>query len=942
MRKLLLILVVCLACLNLYAQQKDPNAIGEIKGVVRDSLHNFSLNAATIAIYNKADSSLVVYQLANRLGEFSAKNIPIGKPLFADFTYLGYKGERRNFTLKAANKVLDFKNVNLSNKDIVLKEVQIKPPPVRMNKDTLEFFADAYTLEKSATVEDLIRKLSGLTVWGDGSITYNGKAINNLTVNGKPFFGGDLKVATQNLPKNIVEKIQVFNKASENNPLDSTLQMNVKLKKGMNKGLFGKVGLGYGTDKRYGADASLNYFNDKMQIALIGAANNTNKTANSVSQLQQNASFKGEGTSVAYNPDFRQQGINRQYASGAQFQYDFLKVRKVIEDADLLTGDYFISKIFNEVQRASTTDRVVPQSADTRKLDNSSNNTVSNRQNLSFNYTLNNSKNSLSVRPRINRNSSESNSSSISSVTTQDGLPQSNASARNLGANTYQFYGVTGGYNLKSPMGSSTSLLKPTFNLSFDISTDESKNDRTNMTDFNSLTDPAQNRSYNRKYQTSVRNSKEMFELQSMPLQQLVFGRYDRSGINMTLRNRLDLNQYKADDRVSDFDVPTNRYQTNNYLTNRTNYNLLNDTYGLNLSRYYELSALEGRYQKTMSVNVALHGQFLKQDNRADQKVQNIGRKYNAFIPSANISYSNQQNGSHSNQYTLEYKTRIEIPEISQMAPLVDSTNVFSFPLGNLNLKESYHHEVVMSFGHNPNKASKGLNYGFNLSYTAINNMITDSIFYDQQGRRTNYFVNANGYQSLGVSGRSTKSFKLADHQLQFRLTASYSYSQRPNYIDGFKNMVQSHSGKVDLNAGYTFKDKLFLDFSQGISNSSSKNVGSANLNSFGNLRLSTSSSLSVPVFNGLTVNTNITYENFKPTNSKAINFSIWNATLIQRFTEEKNIELRLSALDLLRQNKSISVFNDGSTLSTTNVSTLTQYFMISVAYFPRKFGAKK
>lgn len=288
------------------AQKKDLTAIGEIKGVVRDSLHNYSLASATIAVYSQADSALIGYQMANKLGEFSAKNLPIGKALYADFTFMGYKSIRKHFVIRAGTNLLDFKNINLSDLDITLNEVQIKPPPVRMNKDTLEFYADAYTLEKSATVEDLVRKLDGLTVWGDGSITFKGKPINNLTVNGKQFFGGDIRVATQNLPKDIVQKIQVYNSSNKESPLDSTINMNIKLKKGMDKGLFGKIGVGIGTKDRYGADASLKYFNNKLQFALLGASNNTNKTAGSVSSLQQYSSFKGEGTGTEYTSDFSQ------------------------------------------------------------------------------------------------------------------------------------------------------------------------------------------------------------------------------------------------------------------------------------------------------------------------------------------------------------------------------------------------------------------------------------------------------------------------------------------------------------------------------------------------------------------------------------------------------------------------------------------------------------
>ncbi len=135
--------------------------------------------------------------------------------------------------------------------------------PMRMNGDTLEFNADAFRLDSNATTEDLMRRLPGFTVWGDGDITYNGKKISSILVNGKPFLGGDFSVITQNLPKNSVDKVQLYQQKNESNPLDSTMNANIKLKKEVDVGFFGKLSGGLGTNKRYAADGMLGYFNKK-------------------------------------------------------------------------------------------------------------------------------------------------------------------------------------------------------------------------------------------------------------------------------------------------------------------------------------------------------------------------------------------------------------------------------------------------------------------------------------------------------------------------------------------------------------------------------------------------------------------------------------------------------------------------------------------------------
>ncbi|QEC73518.1 Plug domain-containing protein [Arachidicoccus ginsenosidivorans] len=101
-----------------------------------------------------------------------------------------------------------------------------------MNGDTLEFNADAFHLDPNAVAEDLLRKLPGVVVWGDGTITVHGREVSRVLVNGKPFFGGDTKVATQNLPKKAVEKVQVYQQSkNKDNPLDSITEVNIQLKK---------------------------------------------------------------------------------------------------------------------------------------------------------------------------------------------------------------------------------------------------------------------------------------------------------------------------------------------------------------------------------------------------------------------------------------------------------------------------------------------------------------------------------------------------------------------------------------------------------------------------------------------------------------------------------------------------------------------------------------
>jgi hypothetical protein len=129
-------------------------------------------------------------------------------------------------------------------------------------------------------------------------------------------------MATQNIPKGAIDKIQVYQEQQNiNNPIDSTTAINIKLKKNKNFGNFGKIASGYGTHKRYQVDANINYLNPQTQLGIVGASNNVNNIAEDASTLMRNSTYKGIGASIEYQPDFRTQGINQPNSAGFIFQY---------------------------------------------------------------------------------------------------------------------------------------------------------------------------------------------------------------------------------------------------------------------------------------------------------------------------------------------------------------------------------------------------------------------------------------------------------------------------------------------------------------------------------------------------------------------------------------------------------------------------------------------
>jgi hypothetical protein len=338
--------------LTALAMQMTANAQrGVLLGTVWDSAHHYVLPAASVVVFN-ADSVMQQYTLSDAVGGFRLSKLPTDQRLYMIVSYTGYKPIRKYFIIRSPDTVFNFNRVNLhrSDKD-QLDEVVVKAIiPVRMNGDTLEFNADAFTLEKNAVVEDLLRKLPGVTLWGDGTITVNGRKVNQVTVDGKPFFGGETKIATQNLDKTAVDKIQVYKLENWSNPLDSIYNVNIKLKADKKTGHFGKVAAGAGTQSTYEGDLSINRYSPQIQAGVAGNINNINKNAGDIGTLLRNSTFKGSGTNTDYLTNFSLPGENRTQALGYILQYDFLPLADYRRN-NLLKSDYFFTNDRNETDQ---------------------------------------------------------------------------------------------------------------------------------------------------------------------------------------------------------------------------------------------------------------------------------------------------------------------------------------------------------------------------------------------------------------------------------------------------------------------------------------------------------------------------------------------------------------------------------------------------------------
>lgn len=937
MRYCILAILFLIPCIS-YSQVKDSTKVGTVAGIIKDSVNGFPLQSVTITVYKKADSALLDFQLSNNAGEFSFPSLPLATPLIFSFSYVGFKSNSALVNIDTISRKYDLKNILLSRGHEMLEGVVVEAVvPIRMNGDTLEINPAAFKLDENAVVEDMLRRVPGVTMWGDGTITVNGKKVNNVYVDGKKFFSGDPAIATQNLPKNAIEKVQVYQEIDYSKdkidelPTDSLLTMNIKLKADKRKGFFGKVGAGIGTDNRYEADASIQAFNKKDRIGIAGALNNINKNADQESIFSQ-GTFRNFNPSNRYVANFGGSGVNKIRYFGANYQHDFSEMNNSRFN-NQFTAKYDLKQTINDV----ITNTNSQNSASGTVFLNESNreshsNTTSNTLNAGYekrdrirNFSINaNYTNTLSESDSKNTTSSEK--EGIGLVSKSNDISNSESRGNSWKLNTRFGNRDDDERNLKS------------YNLNYSFSYNDNESTRNTVSDFNSVLDPSKSKSYDRLYNTNSNGLSNSLNFSYNSLKRLLFGGYNLWDINIGFINNLSISNSKRTSLVSDVDTITGKYIENTYLTNNNDVNRVDERPSLRFTKNFRRN-LSNRFSRFFNITANLQAQFLNEKNSSNIANRNLNRSFQFLIPDLNFNYSYKKFNKYNLEIKLGQNSSVSIPTVDQLYPIIDSTSLYSFNYGNANLKPSHTNTLNFNLDYNTeNRQRKSdINFGFNTSVGQINDAIVDSSNYDNLGRRNIYLININGQKFINSGFNINTSIKLKKDLLQFGYNTNYSTNVSPNYIDGIYSRSNSQSFNNSLRLFYSVGEIATFQVSQSLNISASKQTGK-NLTSFNNRTHITQASINLKYPKDFTFSNTFNYVNNKSANQSA---ALWNAFLTFRFLKSKQAEIKLSAMDILRQNKNISVSAGPNSMTTTVTNGLQQFYMITLSYFPRQFGGR-
>ncbi|MEP6747825.1 MAG: carboxypeptidase regulatory-like domain-containing protein, partial [Bacteroidota bacterium] len=258
------------------------HGLASISGILQDKTDKTPLSGATLTLSPKRDPSIKLDAVSNGRGSFTFRGVPADTFLLS-ISYIGYEPVDQQVVPSDTTTSLGIILVPKKTKALEGVVIIAKTPPAQQKGDTTNYNASAFKVNPDATTEDLIKKMPGITVDKNGTVTAHGDQVQKVTIDGKDFMGDDATAALRNLPSEVVDKIQVFDRLSDQAAFtgfddgNSVKAINIVTKSGIKNGQFGRIYAGYGTAGRYNAGGNVSTFEGSRRISVVGTFNNINQ-----------------------------------------------------------------------------------------------------------------------------------------------------------------------------------------------------------------------------------------------------------------------------------------------------------------------------------------------------------------------------------------------------------------------------------------------------------------------------------------------------------------------------------------------------------------------------------------------------------------------------------------------------------------------------------------
>ena len=940
-----------------------------VKMKLSDASTKDPVGFATVSITLKGHDTASGYILSTAEG-VAQLSVVVKGTYILKAELMGYKTYEKEIRI---DKSVDLGEIGMEPDVEVLEAASVTAigNPIIVKKDTVEYSASSFKTSDNDMLEELLKKLPGVEVGSDGSITANGETITKVMIDGKEFFLDDPQLATKNIPAKIIEKVRVVEKKSEQAEFtgiddgDEETVIDLSVKKGMMDGWFGNVMAGGGHDLpdkgyytdgltpakdgwRYQAAGMAGRFSENSQLSIILNANNTNNrgfndVAGSMMQTMRGSRGFGRGTG-----GWGRNGITSSWMAGANGAFDLL-------DGDMeLNGNYMYGGSRTDVEEQSSRTTYMDDGS-LLIYDNDGYN-ISNSYGHRFGIRLDHkfSENtSILFEPQFNfGNGGYTEYSDFLTLSEMD----SERDTTNLGFNENRGANrnwTTNGFLLfRQRLGKPGRTLSVMFNYRFSN---------------NSLLG----------YNQSLTRT---FELDT-PKDSVINQRFDQDSRNYSMTGRVVYTEPLG----HDFYLEANySYSWNKSMSVKDTYNsgglvsdlldlenghlaydpsgeVYDDIYSNNIvNRYVNQSAgLNFMYQKEK-----LRAQLGAALRPTDTYNETNGEVYDTLVlnwsPQAMLSYDIDDNTN----VRMFYFGRSSQPSTSQLMPVPDNSDPLNVSLGNPYLIPYFNHNIRAMFGYTDKETFMSIHGRFGGSL--VQSPIVNAQWYDENGAQ--YSIPVNGPVSGSVDGRVMVNSPFAKDSKFSVFSMTYArYNESNSYIGktgGFDTGLYYDSRNAEFDYDRFMqdfsdrKDEMFtenrtqsLSFTQRLRFTFRNDVVEVNIG--GRTRMSKSwytiasynqkptwnnqvdASVNWTIPGGVNLISGLDYNWYNGYTTPQEDEFILNAEVNKLLLKDR-LTLAVKAYDIFNQSKNLSVTDESNYHLETRNNTLGRYIMVSLTY---RFG---
>jgi hypothetical protein len=894
----------------------------DVHGTVTDST-KVTLPGSTVKLLTGTDSLTTV---TDAKGAFVFQGAKVKSQFSLVIQSIGYEPIRRRFTLDNTNDPVFLKPVVLKNSTTMLGLVTISEIiPVKIKEDTVEFATAAYKVRDGAPIEDVIKKVPGADVDKDGNITFRGKSVTKVRVNGKEFFGGDLKTATQNLPADAVQSVQMVNDYGDQANLtgiktgEPETILNINIKPSRNHGYFGQASGGLGKDAipqvagtkegtRFIAQANLFNFNGDQQFAVLGNLNNTNTNLFNFGGPGGGGGGRGGGgRGGPPGGNNTPNGITTARAIGLNYRDSWGKKITVY-------GSYSFSD--NSVYTVTQTlqNNLSPQRPSTNTLGSTQNDERKNHR-LTFNLEYKpDTLNYLKISPsyfygglNTTQNGYSTLVNNLTTISDYTYTSSSNSSAPNYGINAlynHRFNGHGRNFSINIGTGRSTS--------------DQFQNPIYTYKPFTVRNAPEDQRITTNSHTDTVGTQLSYIE----PM-----GKHSYIEANYAYKH-----SYTASDKLTDTVTTNGDINRYDILSNNYNFTFITNRFGLN----YRF--VEKKYNYVLGVTA--------QPSSLQGYSQTTGQptSVNSFNVSPNAHFI--YNFSRSQSLSINYGGSSSQPTFSELQPVTDFSNA-SYPItGNPSLRPEYNN--AFSLRYNKFDFASGNVFFSNFNFVQTDNKIVpNTVTYPRNfsnkrfaGAIETQFQNTNGYYSASAFYVFAKPWQKRRYNLFF--VGNLSYNNNISFLTNIdsvtfnptqeKNIAKTIVASQGVRFRVDITDVIDAELNTNYTINSSKN----SINQSGiqdNFRMWT---IGLNGKNYVWKNWTYSYDYskiFYYGYKGSTNPNIFNTYVERRFLKNNMATLRASLMDAFNQNTGYASTQNGSLISQTNTNRLGRYYLLTFTY---------